>query len=40
MPAPTIDDAIDALRKLSPERQQEPAAYICHLASDEPEDMV
>lgn len=39
MPAPTIEDAITALRKLSPERQHELAAYICHLASDEPEDI-
>lgn len=39
MPAPTIEDAIDALRKLTPERQQELAAYICHLANDEPEDI-
>ena len=39
MPAPTIEDAIDALRKLSPERQQELASYICHLANDEPEDI-
>ena len=37
VPAPTIEDAIDALRKLSPERQQELAPYICHLAKDEPE---
>ena len=39
MPAPTIEDAIDALRKLSPGRQQELAPYICHLANDEPEDI-
>lgn len=41
MPAPTIDDAIDALRRLSPERQQELASYIFHLATDErePEDV-
>ena len=37
MPAPTIDEAIDALRKLSPERQAELAGFICHLAQDEPE---
>lgn len=34
MPAPTIDDAIDALRKLPPERQQELAEYIFDLAND------
>jgi hypothetical protein len=28
MPAATLDTAIDALRKLSPERQQELAAFI------------
>ncbi len=41
MSAPTIDQAIDALRKLSPKRQQELAGYICHLAHDdrEPEDI-
>jgi hypothetical protein len=41
MPAPTIDDAIDALRKLPPERQDELAGYIFHLATDErePEDI-
>lgn len=41
MPSPTIDDAIDALRKLPPERQAELAAYIFHLATDErePEDI-
>ena len=41
MPAPTIDDAIEALRKLSPERQAELAGYIFHLATDErePEDI-
>jgi hypothetical protein len=41
MPAPTIDDAIDALRKLPPDRQQELAGYIFHLATDErePEDI-
>ena len=37
MPAPTIDDAIDALRKLPPDRQQELAGYIFHLATDERE---
>lgn len=37
MSAPTIDDAIDALRKLPPERQQELAGYIFHLASDDGE---
>ena len=39
MPAPTFEDAIEALRSLPPERQQELAAYICHLATDEPEDI-
>ena len=39
MPTPTIEDAIDALRQLTPKRQQELAAYICHLANDEPEDI-
>ncbi len=39
MPAPTIEDAIDALRRLSPETQQELASYIYHLANDEPEDI-
>lgn len=41
MPAPTIEDAIDALRKLPPERQDELAGYIFHLATDErePEDI-
>ena len=41
MPAPTIDDAIDALRKLPPDRQRELAGYIFHLATDErePEDI-
>ena len=41
MPVPTIDDAIDALRKLPPDRQQELAGYIFHLATDErqPEDI-
>ena len=33
----TIDQAIDALRKLSPARQEELAGYICHLAADERE---
>jgi MoxR-like ATPase len=37
MPAPTIEDAIDALRKLTPDRQQELAGYIFHLATDERE---
>jgi hypothetical protein len=36
----TIDEAIDALRKLSPERQQELAGYIKALAEDdEPEEI-
>ncbi len=41
MTTPTIDQAIDALRKLSPKRQQELAGYIYHLAHDdrEPEDI-
>jgi hypothetical protein len=41
MSGPTIDDAIDALRKLRPDRQAELAGYIFHLASDngEPEDI-
>ena len=37
MSTPTIDQAIDALRQLSPERQQELAGYICRLAVDDPE---
>lgn len=37
MPAPTIEDAIVALRKLSPDRQAELAGYIFHLATDERE---
>jgi hypothetical protein len=37
MPAPTIDDAIEALRKLPPDRQHELAGYIFHLATDERE---
>ena len=36
MPA-TIDQAIDALRRASPQRQSEIADYIIQLASDEPE---
>lgn len=41
MPEPTIDDAIEALRKLPLERQKELAGYIFHLATDdrEPEDI-
>jgi hypothetical protein len=41
MPSPTIDDAIEALRKLPLNRQQELAGYIFHLATDErePEDV-
>jgi hypothetical protein len=35
MPTPTIDEAIEALRRLSPERQQELAPYICQLAADD-----
>ncbi len=36
----TIDQAIEALRNLSPARQEELAGYLCHLAVDEraPED--
>lgn len=37
MPTPTIDDAIDALRSLPLDRQQELASYIFHLATDERE---
>jgi hypothetical protein len=33
----TIDQAIEALRNLSPARQEELAGYICHLAADERE---
>jgi Mg/Co/Ni transporter MgtE len=33
--AVTIDDAIDALRKLSPERQDEIAGYIKSIAENE-----
>lgn len=39
MPAPTIEEAIDALRRLTPERQQELAPYICYLANEEPKDI-
>jgi hypothetical protein len=41
VPAPTIDDAIEALRKLPADRQHELAGYIFHLATDErePEDI-
>jgi len=39
MPDPTIDDAIDALRKLPPKRQAELAGYICQIAQAEPEDI-
>jgi predicted transcriptional regulator len=38
MPA-TIDQAIDALRKLSPQRQGELADHIIDLATDEPEEI-
>lgn len=34
MNAPTIDDAIEALRKLSPQRQAEQAGFICQLAQE------
>ena len=37
MPQPTIDQAIDALRRLTPQRQQEIAGYICALAVDDRE---
>ena len=33
----TIAQAIEALRNLSPARQEELAGYICHLAADERE---
>ncbi len=33
----TIEQAIEALRNLSPARQEELAGYICHLAADERE---
>jgi hypothetical protein len=33
----TMDQAIEALRNLSPARQEELAGYICHLAADERE---
>lgn len=42
MPSPTIDQAIDALRRLTPERQTDLAGYIMHLATTddrEPEDI-
>ena len=42
MPAPTIEDAIDALRQLTAESQNELAGYILHLAGNddrEPEDI-
>jgi len=35
----TIDDAIAALKKLSPERQRELADFIFELAHDEPEEI-
>ena len=38
MPA-TIDQAINALRQASPQRQSEIADYIIQLAKDEPEDI-
>jgi predicted transcriptional regulator len=38
MPA-TIDQAIDALRHASPQRQSEIADYIIELAKEEPEDI-
>ena len=38
MPA-TIDQAIDALRQASPQRQSEIADYVIQLAKDEPEDI-
>jgi hypothetical protein len=34
MTTPTIDEAIDALRRLAPERQRELAGYILSLAAD------
>lgn len=41
MQAPSIEDAIAALRNLPPERQDELASYIFHLATDdrEPEEI-
>ncbi len=33
----TIDDAIDALRKLTPVRYAELADYVCQLAADDRE---
>ena len=41
MTTPTIEQAIEALRSLPAQRQQELAGYIYHLAADhrEPEDI-
>lgn len=41
MPSPTIDQAIDALRRLTPQRQDDLAGYIMQLATDDrkPEDV-
>ena len=42
MTSPTIEQAIDALRRLTPERQTDLAGYIMHLATTddrEPEDI-
>ena len=42
MPSPTIDQAIDALRKLTPQRQDDLAGYIMQLATTDdrqPEDI-
>jgi hypothetical protein len=35
----TIDQAIEALRQASPQRQSEIADYIIHLAKEDPEDI-
>ena len=35
MPAPTIDEAIAALHRLPPDRQDELASYIFHLATED-----
>ena len=41
MSTPSIEDAIEALRRLSPQRQRELAPYIYQLAADkrEPEEI-
>jgi len=35
MTTPTIDEAIDALRRLAPERQRDLAGYILSLAAED-----